>query len=63
MKCGYGVNKLTRAEMQIFVEDEILQASCSISRSQTMIEDISLDAYRTQKQWSEFIIKKEILVE
>ena len=58
MKYAYGSDKLTRAEMQLFVEDGILQASCSLSRSQTMMEDISRDAYYTQKQWSKFIIKK-----
>ena len=63
MKYAYGENKLTRIEMQLSVEDAIVQASCFLSRSQTMMEDISLDAYCTQKQWSEFIIKKEILVE
>ena len=59
MKYAYGADKLTRAEMQLSVEDGILQASCSLSRSQTMMEDISPDAYCTQKQWSEFIIKKK----
>jgi len=45
MKYAYGADKLTRDEMQLSVEDEILQASCSLSRFHTMMEDISPDAY------------------
>ena len=51
MKYAYGADKLTRAEMQLSVEDKIVQASFFLSGSQTMMEDISADAYYTQKQW------------